>query len=196
MSLVLVSCLSLCKYEVEDQLLSNVIREDRAGFFLKFKPPNRHFPVTRGFPGGSNSKESACSAGDPGSIPGSGRSPGEENGNPLQYSCLEKPMDRGAWRPTWCHTESDMTNTFTNSRTQWCIYSLQHIQQKCLERANIRLLSFVILCSEKLYSWNLICKLFTFIILPLIVRIKSTKMGLNFSRKTFSLTIWSKLLEP
>ena len=48
-----------------------------------------------GFPGGSNGKESACSAGDSGSIPGSGRSPGEENGNPLQYSCLENPMNRG-----------------------------------------------------------------------------------------------------
>ena len=44
--------------------------------------------------------ESACSAGDPDSIPGSGRSPGEENGNPFQYSCLENSMDRGAWRAT------------------------------------------------------------------------------------------------
>ena len=51
-----------------------------------------------GFPGGSNGKESACSAGDSGLIPGSGRSPGEENGNPLQYFCLENPMDRGAWQ--------------------------------------------------------------------------------------------------
>ena len=43
-------------------------------------------------------KASACNAGDLGSIPGSGRSPGEGNGNPLQYSCLENPMDRGAWQ--------------------------------------------------------------------------------------------------
>ena len=50
-----------------------------------------------GFPGGSDSKELACNAGDLGSIPGSGRSPGEGNGNSLQYSCLENPMDRGAW---------------------------------------------------------------------------------------------------
>ena len=49
------------------------------------------------FPGGSDSEESACNVGDPGSIPGSGRSPGKGNGNPLQYSCLENPMDRGAW---------------------------------------------------------------------------------------------------
>ena len=49
---------------------------------------------------GSDSKESACHVGDPGSIPGLGRSPGEGNGNALQYSCLESPMDRGAWRAT------------------------------------------------------------------------------------------------
>jgi len=49
------------------------------------------------FPGGSDGKVSAYRAGDPGSIPGSGRSPGEGNGNPLQYSCLENPMDGGAW---------------------------------------------------------------------------------------------------
>ena len=49
---------------------------------------------------GSNCKESACNAGDLVSIPGSGRSPGEGNGYPLQYSCLENPMDRGAWRAT------------------------------------------------------------------------------------------------
>ena len=47
-----------------------------------------------------SSEESSCNAGDVGSIPGSGRSPGEGNGNPLQYSCLEKSMDRGAWRAT------------------------------------------------------------------------------------------------
>ena len=49
-----------------------------------------------GVPGGSDGKESACDVGDLGSIPGSGRSPGEGNGNPFQYSCLENPMDRGA----------------------------------------------------------------------------------------------------
>ena len=54
--------------------------------------------TTLGFPGGSDSKLSACNAGDPGLIPGSGRSPGEENGNPLQYSRLENSMDGGAGR--------------------------------------------------------------------------------------------------
>ena len=52
------------------------------------------------FPGGLDGKESACSAGDPASIPGSARSPGEGNGNPLWYSCLENPMNRGAWQAT------------------------------------------------------------------------------------------------
>ena len=62
------------------------------------------------FPGGSEVKASACNAGDPGSIPGSGKFPGEGNGNPLQYSCLENPMDGGAWWAT-IHgvVESDTT---------------------------------------------------------------------------------------
>ena len=53
-----------------------------------------------GFPGGSVSKESACNVGDPGLIPGLGRSPGEGNGNPLQYSCLQNSMDREACQAT------------------------------------------------------------------------------------------------
>ena len=65
-----------------------------------------------GFPRGSDSKESACNAGDPGSVPGSGRSPGEGNGNPLQYPCLENPMDRGAWPAT--------VHRVTKSWTQLC----------------------------------------------------------------------------
>ena len=56
----------------------------------------------RGFPGGvdGKKKKSTCNGGDLSSIPGSGRSPGEGNGNTLQYSCLENPMDRGAWQAT------------------------------------------------------------------------------------------------
>ena len=56
--------------------------------------------LLKGFPCGSDGKESACNAEDPGSIPGSERSPGEGNGYPLQYSCLVNPMDRGAWQAT------------------------------------------------------------------------------------------------
>ena len=58
------------------------------------------FDLQKGFPGGSVGKESACNVGDQSSIPGSGKSPGEGNGYPLQYSCLENPMNRGAWRAT------------------------------------------------------------------------------------------------
>ena len=65
-----------------------------------------------GFPGGAVVKNPPVNAGDEGEealIPGQGRSPGEGNSNPLQYSCLENPMDRGAWRATWGHREPDMT---------------------------------------------------------------------------------------
>ena len=66
---------------------------------------------TMGFAGSSDSEESACNAGDPVLIPGLGRSPGEGNGKPLQYSCLGNPMEKGAW---WAMVqgvskESDMT---------------------------------------------------------------------------------------
>ena len=60
------------------------------------------------FPGSLDGKVSAYNAGDLGSIPGSGRSPGEGNGNPLQYSCLENSMDRGSYSP-WGRKESDTT---------------------------------------------------------------------------------------
>ena len=58
---------------------------------------NCFLPLVLVFPGGSDSKASAYNVGDLGSIPGLGRSPGEGNSNPLQYSCLENPMDGGAW---------------------------------------------------------------------------------------------------
>ena len=77
---------------------------------LPTKPPGLRTPLRVtpletvysicGFSGGLDSKEFACNAGDLGLIPGSGRSPGERNGNPLQYSCLGYPIDRGTWRAT------------------------------------------------------------------------------------------------
>ena len=82
---------------------------------LPFQPPrDRQKPrltEAAGFPRGSDGKESACSVGDPDLIPGLGRAPGEGNDNPLQYSCLENPMDRAAWWAT-VHgvlKESDMS---------------------------------------------------------------------------------------
>ena len=68
------------------------------------------YTVVRMTPGGSDGKESAYNAGDWGSIPGSGRSPGEGNGNPLQYSCLEHPMERGAWWTT-VHGAAELDTT-------------------------------------------------------------------------------------
>ena len=63
-----------------------------------------------GFPGGSDGKEFACNAGVPALILGSERSPGEGNGNPLQYSCLENSMDRGTWQAT-AHGVAKKSNT-------------------------------------------------------------------------------------
>ena len=71
------------------------------------------------FPGSLDGKASAYNAGDPGSIPGLGRSPGEGNGNPLQYSCLENPMDRGAWWAT--------VHGVTKSRTWLSDFSSLHL---------------------------------------------------------------------
>ena len=70
-----------------------------------------------GFPGGSDGKESVCNAGDPGSVPGSGRSPEERKGNPFQYSCLENPKDKGAsWAiySPWGCQELDVTEQLTH----------------------------------------------------------------------------------
>ena len=77
-----------------------------------------------GFPGGSVSKESACNAGDPGLIPGSGRSTGEGNSYPLQYSCLENSMDRGIWQAIVHETAKNQTrlsNIFTLSSKDWIL---------------------------------------------------------------------------
>ena len=81
--------------------------DDVGSFFLAYY---NNFCCDLGFSGSSAVKASASSAGDPGLIPGLGRSPGEGNGTPLQYSCLENPMDGGAWWAT-VHgvAESDTT---------------------------------------------------------------------------------------
>ena len=70
-----------------------MVEQDQNPFFFLTPALNFH----QDFPGGSDSKVSVYNAGDLGLIPGLGRFPGEGNGNPLQYSCLENPMDRGVW---------------------------------------------------------------------------------------------------
>ena len=75
-------------------------QEHWSGLPSPFPAFRAFFISIMGFPGGSDSKEYACNAGDLGSIPGSGRYPGRGHGNPLQYSCLESSMDRGNWQAT------------------------------------------------------------------------------------------------
>ena len=81
-----------------------------------------------GFPGGSEVKVSACSEGDLGSIPGSGRSPGEGNGNPLQYSCLENPMGGGARWAT--------VHRVAKSRTR--LNNFTYIKKKKMSKCNTK----------------------------------------------------------
>ena len=89
--------------------------------------------TNEGFPGGSDGKESACNVGDLGSIPGSGRSPGEGNGYALQYSCLENPMDREAWWATVhgvAKNQTQLSNwhpyTHTHTHTHIMTNDLEH----------------------------------------------------------------------
>ena len=90
-----------------------------------------------GFPRWLSGRESACQAGDTGSIPWSGRSPGEGNGNPLQYSCLENPKDRGAWRAIVHrgHRDSDTTketyHTYIHIHIAPVVWSLRRVQHFC-----------------------------------------------------------------
>ena len=87
---ILGSCLPICL-----SILKSDIPLDPINTFLEWD-----FEIIvqlTSFPGGSDGKASACNVGNPGSIPGVGSSPGEGNGNPLQHSCLENPVDGGAW---------------------------------------------------------------------------------------------------
>ena len=87
--------------------------------------------ITVGFPGGSNNKESAYNAGDLGSVPGSGRSPGEGNGYPLQYSCLENSMDRGAWWATYSMVlQRDMTEQLSLSHRIMVIITIIKLKKR------------------------------------------------------------------
>ena len=83
---------------------------------------DRIFDDIKGFPAGSDSRESACNAGDLGSIPGSERSPGEGNGNPLQYPYLENSMDREARQDIACGVATSCIGLATNTNQNYYIY--------------------------------------------------------------------------
>ena len=83
------------------------------------------------FPGVSDSKESTCNAGNLGSIPGLGRSPGGGNDNPLQYSCLENPTDREVWWAT--------VHGVTKSQTRSSGFHTQHFLSTCMNNTRIRI---------------------------------------------------------
>ena len=87
--------------------------------------------IYMGFPHGSVGKSSACNAGGPGSIPGLRRSPGEGNGNPLKYSCLENPMDRGAWQATVLGITRVQHDLATKPPTTTTIYIYIYIPSLC-----------------------------------------------------------------
>ena len=110
MKMALVAQRVKCLPAVRETCIRSLGRGRPPGEMLKFL----------GFPGGSDSKPSAHNVGDPGSIPGLGRFPGEANGNPFQYSCLENSMDGGAYS-SWGRKESDMTERlhFTKNKFLW-----------------------------------------------------------------------------
>ena len=95
----------------------------------KSEEQGQYLIISADFPGGSACKPSAYNAEDPGSIPGSGRSPGEGDGNALHYSCLENPMDGGAWQATDHGVTKSQTQlsdfTFTPNKVKKNIFSFQ-----------------------------------------------------------------------
>ena len=91
---------------------------------------------TYDFPGGSDGKESACNAGNPGSIPGSGRFPGEGNGNPLQYSCLENFMGRGAWWTT-VHGVSKSRTQLSDWHFYFHVYTHSHVYMYTFQKMKV-----------------------------------------------------------
>ena len=103
-------------------------------------------------PGASDGKESACNAEDPDSMPGSGRYPGEGNGNPLQYSCLENPRHRGAWWTTVYGVTKGRhywgTNTFTSHETPTAYITLSGLNEKRSLSSKIRKKTRLLTLSE------------------------------------------------
>ena len=104
--------------------------------------------LTMDFPGGSDCKASAYNAGDMGSIHGSGKSPGEGNGNPLQYSCLENPMDREAWWATGHGVAKSQTrlSDFTSLPLPPCLLHFSFIASLPLLQSSLHEARKVCLC--------------------------------------------------
>ena len=130
-------------------------------------------PSINDFPGGSDGKASVYNAGDPGSSSGLGRSPGEGNGNPLQYYCLENPMDRGAWQAAVYGVAKsrtrlrDFTSFSSQVHSSVLVYSASfplrslwihrmvdiHLPDlECSPQANMQMLNFPLLLKSKLVS--------------------------------------------
>ena len=91
----------------------------------------------------------ACNAGDPGSIPGSGRSPGEENNNPLQYSCLENPMDRGAWQATYSPW---VTKRMTQWLNEWNERTMPHLSSQSAASEYLSCFHFLVITPSAYYE--------------------------------------------
>ena len=100
-----------------------------------------------GFPGSSDSKASACSVGDLGSIPGLGRSPGEGNGNSLQYSCLENSMDWGAWYATVL--EVAKSRTWVSDFTFTSLYNVIFFWDTSKSGKEVQ-------CASLLFMWDMV----------------------------------------
>ena len=115
---------------------------------------NEWFGITFkwGFPGGSVVKNPPANAGDAGSIPGPGRSPGERNGNPLQHSCLGNPMDRGAWRATVHGVTKEFNSTWRLNNNKLLLNKLEAFQENQLSYR----LSY---CKRHPFNENDICRI-------------------------------------
>ena len=117
------------------------------------------------YPGGSDGNESACNAGSPGSIPGSGIFARERNGNPLQYSCLENPMDRGAWQVTVHgitkvgHDLMTKPLQYIYTHTHIYILILQHVKSiiifnKHRQKCPFKFRNFSTVCNKLSQRWS------------------------------------------
>ena len=140
-----------------------VQKEKLSEIFFFFQSSYHFLLYYMGFPHSLVSKESACNAGDLGLIPGSGRSPGEGNGNPLQYSCLENPMDRGALQAT-VHRVARVGHDLATKPPLYYISSVQS-----LSHVQLFATSWTTACQASLsfsISWSLLKLMSTGSVMP------------------------------